>query len=182
MMFFNIQELFDSTILAAILGAFIGAILTFLANFLFNLKKEANYRKAFMFTHKLTLLELPTYLKGATYLEDPHGQWTISRKLKEAEPRVIKELVQFRRNIENIFSHNNSMYLRSKDLEILNRLYVQSGFLTSILRIDGIEYLEEAEERKDVLKEISTELFIEVRKLDGPNENKAYEEGLKIEI
>src|SRR5699024_191334 len=186
--FINLEyfKFFDSTILAAIIGAIIGAlfggIVTFLSNLIFNIYKERNYRKAFIFKHKLKLLELPTYLEGATYLEDHHGQFTMRNRLALAQPRVQRELMKFSENIENIFAHSNSMYLRNKDIEVLQKLYEKTGFFHSRIAMDGIESLEQESKAEDPLKEIAALYFIEIRKLDGPDENIAYNNGLQVEI
>mgnify|MGYP001195754093 CR=1 FL=1 len=182
----EILRVFDSSVLTAIFGAIFGTVfggmVTFSFNLIFNIFKERNYRRAFMFSHKLKLLELPTYLEGATYLEDYHGHLPMSTNLKSAEPRVRAELTRFSENIESIFAQSNSMYLRSKDIKVLNKLYDYAGILSSRITIDGIEFLEEESKVEDPLKEIAALYFIEIRKLDGPDENIAYNNGLQVEI
>lgn len=182
----EILRVFDSSVLTAIFGAIFGTvfggIVTFSFNLIFNIFKERNYRRAFMFSHKLKLLELPTYLEGATYLEDHHGHLPMSTNLKSAEPRVRAELTRFSENIESIFAQSNSMYLRSKDIKVLNKLYDYAGVLSSRITIDGIEFLEEESKVEDPLKEIAALYFIEIRKLDGPDKNIAYNNGLQVEI
>lgn len=183
----EIIKIFDSTVLTAIFGAIFGTvfggIITFVFNLIFNTIKERNYRRAFMFSHKLRLLELPTYLEGATYLEDHHGHLSMSAKLNSAEPRVRRELTRFSENIENIFAQSNSMYLRNSDIEILNKLYEHTGYLNSMIAINGINYLEEnTSKEEDILQEISLFYYTEIRKLDGPDKNIAYNNGLQVEI
>lgn len=65
-----------------------------------------------MSLYKMELLKLPTYLEGATYIVDHRGELSMEKKLEVCMLKMLEELENFINNIEKIFTHNNSIYLK----------------------------------------------------------------------
>ena len=91
-----------------------------------------------MSPYKMKLLKLPIYLEKAIYIVDHRKELSMNKKLEVCMPQMLEELENVINNIEKVFTHNNSIYLKENQLKMLFEIYEDAVHLLSRLQLGSV--------------------------------------------